>query len=209
MASSERNERSNLMPVKKVRDQQAYKTAKQSAIDKVLGSETESPPEYPAQWLKHYQAQLGILADEISLIDGQIQTVNEQLHRAQGVKAGKVSVKFIQVRGKRESMHGRVPCPVRWWAFGKGKAGFYSRIPRKQRLGGMAAKVEFNRKAVRLLLRHLQILLEKRDELNATAVAFGKAAQGYKRGAKRLADRTNQIVAEAGRALEHDYTKAR
>jgi len=128
---------------------------RQSRIDRALSVPAEQPGK-PENWRKRLYAHADKLAEALMQIDEQISDVNQMLHRTQGPRAGKISVRFLCLQRLDRNMDNRdrIPVAVSWYGPKGQAAKRYKMLPRGEKYFSLRRRGE-NDQATRQLLRML------------------------------------------------------
>lgn len=179
------------------------KRAKQARIDKALSKYTERP-EFPENLYQRILGDAETLAGSIYALDQMMARLNQKLHQAQGVRPGKISIRYTKLGSGSAKGQDRVPHPVVW--FGGDGPTVYKRVD--ERLTRVKVRgITVNRRPIRKILNQMQIILDKRAALVEISSYFSRAAKHSIPGITTTFMDTEKLLAEIPDMMEHDFTK--
>lgn len=181
---------------------------RQTRIDRALSVDAERPSK-PHKWRDRFQRTVFELAEALVVIDEQIAETNLMLHRAQGPRAGKISVRFLCLQrfDRGETVRDRVPTVVLWHGRKGQPATRYRIIPRSERYVRLRRK-GVNDEATKRLLRLLQELMEQRAKIEACYAPLAAANAQLQGSTIRMIDRMEHALNNIKASLiDRDYSK--
>jgi hypothetical protein len=179
------------------------KRAKQARIDKALSKYTEWP-EYPENLYQRILGDAKRATGAIFALDQMIARLNQSLHQAQGVRPGKISIRYTRLGGSGIKAQDRVPNAVVW--FGGDGPTVYKKVD--ERLTRVKVRgITVNRRPIRKILNQMQIILDKRAAIVETLSQFSRATKSCIPGITTTFMDTEKLLVEIPRMLEHDFTK--
>lgn len=182
---------------------------RQSRIDRALSVPAEQPGK-PENWRKRLYAHADKLAEALMQIDEQISDVNQMLHRTQGPRTGKISVRFLCLQRLDRNMDNRdrIPVAVSWYGPKGQAAKRYKMLPRGEKYFSLRRRGE-NDEATRQLLRMLQELLEQRAKVEACHVRLAAATAQLSASTLRMCGRMEETLGTiSDQLIERDFSIA-
>lgn len=182
---------------------------RQARIDRALSVDAEKP-DRPDNWRARFQQNVDRLAETLVEIDEQISETNQMLHRTQGVRAGKISVRFLCLQrfDRDKATRDRVPAVVLWHGRKGQPATRYRIIPRSERYVRLRRKGA-NDEATKQLLRMLQELMAQRAKVEACYVRVAAAATQICGSTHNMLRRMESSLNELNaRFIKRDYARA-
>jgi hypothetical protein len=181
---------------------------RQTRIDRALSVDAERPGK-PEKWRDRFQRTVDELAEALVVIDEQIADTNLMLHRTQGARSGKISVRFLCLQrfDRGETDRDRVPTVVLWHGRKGQPATRYRIIPRSERYVRLRRK-GVNDEATKQLLRLLQELMEQRAKIEACYAPLAAASTQLQGSTIRMIRRMEHALDDIKAGLiDRDYSK--
>lgn len=181
---------------------------RQARIDRALSVDAERPGK-PEKWRDRFQRTVDELAEALVVIDEQIADTNLMLHRTQGPRAGKISVRFLCLQrfDRGENVRDRVPTVVLWHGRKGQPATRYRIIPRSERYVSLRRK-GINDEATKQLLRLLQELMAQRAKVEACYAPLAAAAAQLRGSTIRMIRRMEAALDGIdANLINRDYSK--